>query len=99
MATASGGRVFPVGAQTREDLVIMGPRHRRMSHDPVEHLRVGNGEQRLEAVQLRLLESHLMSVGKGPENQVKLLKATALRAEQSFLPADFDIGQFGHAAL
>ena len=59
------------------------------ARDPVENIGVGAVEQRLVAIELRLLKACEVRIGKAAEDQVALPRAAVPGSEQQALAANF----------
>ena len=68
-------------------MVVRGRRD-RAAGDPIEDVGVGAVEQRLEKVELRLVESGKMSIGKAAEDKIALLRSPMPGTEQKPLAAN-----------
>ena len=68
-------------------MVVFGGR-RGAAGDPIEDVGVGAVEQRLVAVELRLVKPGEMSIGKAAEDQVALARAAVPGTEQQPLAAN-----------
>ena len=68
-------------------MVVRGRRD-RAAGDPIEDVGVGAVEQRLEKVELRLVESGEMGIGETAEDKIALPRPTMPGTEQKPLGAD-----------
>ena len=69
-------------------MVVFGGR-RGATRDPIEDVGIGAVEDRLVAIELRLVKPGEMSIGETTEDQVALARATMPGAEQQPLAANF----------
>jgi hypothetical protein len=72
---------FKKRQQQPHDIVILRERHRLLSRDPVENIRVAVGEETLVRCQLPFIKLRQMRFGKATEQQVDLARATVTAAK------------------
>lgn len=80
--------VFPESAQRAQHIVVVLFRRLMAAEDPLEKIRVGAVEQRLEAIELSFIEVFQARIGERPEQQITFLGPPMPASEKESPAAD-----------